>query len=431
MRAGGHLPMSTHNVSLVCSTSDTCTVKCMTPTKVRCKAMEAGQEEPIVSAGSAAVSSVRSDRDAKDAETAFRSGGVPGKGRSSASDRDRFYKKTSRAENGCLLWTAGVSTQGYGKFLLLGKTIPAHRAAWILEHGEVLSPDQFLLHSCDTRRCVEIAHLRVGTHEENMADRKARGRYNTSRGFNNPHARFNDAEVADMRVLIERGVSYQQIAQVYDCTRQYVYLMAAGKVRIQPTTEPSPFVLDRLEREVRAQARRDRVSEITAVVHPTDEIDGEEWRPTRFDGYWVSSLGRVRGRTGVILKPYIDPRGYATVSCGKNNPRDVHVLVCEAWNGPPPAPGMHAAHHNGNPQDNRPDNLRWATPLENIGQDRLRHGTVPRGEKHALAKLTQEKAREIRAQLPGRRGTINRLAREYGVTKTVITNIRDNITWRE
>jgi hypothetical protein len=369
--------------------------------------------------------------DAEDAETAFQPGGVPGRGRSGASDRERFYKKTSRGESGCLLWTAGVSTQGYGKFLLGGKTLPAHRAAWILEYGEMLSPDQFLLHSCDTRLCVEVTHLRVGTHEENMADRKARGRYNTSRGFNNPFARFNDAEVAGMRLLIERGVGYQQIAQVYDCTWQYVRLIAEGKLRSKPTTALSSYVLDRLEQEAKAQARRARAAEITAVVHPEDEIVGEEWRPTQFDGYWVSSLGRVRGRTKVILKLYITARGYAVVHCGKGNPRGVHALVCEAWHGPPPAIGMHAAHYNRNPLDNRPENLRWATPLENVGQDRLRHGTVPRGENHAHAKLTQEKARAIRAQLPGPRGTINRLAREYGVTKTVITNIRDNITWRE
>lgn len=309
----------------------------------------------------------------------------------------------------------------------------AHRAAWLLEYGEVLSPDQFLLHSdvCESRLCVEITHLRVGTHEENMADRKARGHYNTSRGFNNPFARFNDAEVADMRFLVERGVSYQQTAKLYDCTRQYVRLIAGGKLRAKPTTAPSPFVLAKLAQEAKAQARRARVSEITAVVHPEDEIDGEEWRPTQFDGYWVSSLGRVRGRTSVILKLYITVAGYAVVHCGKGNPRGVHALVCEAWNGPPPAAGMHAAHRNGNPLDNRPDNLRWATPLENVGQDRLRHGTMPRGENHANAKLTQEKARAIRAQLPGPRGTINRLAREFGVTKTVITQIRDNVTWRE
>lgn len=389
-------------------------------------------EEPAGITTSAPVPHGRSEAAPEDG-TAFRLRNAGEAGDPRGSDRARFYAKTSRSAGGCLLWTAGRTNRGYGKFVLGGRTMAAHRAAWLLEYGEVLSPDQFVLHSesCESRLCVEITHLRVGTHAENMADRKAQGRYNTSRGFNNPHARFNDAEVAAMRTLIERRVSYEKIAQVYDCTPQYIRLLAGGKVRSKPTTPPSSFVLERLEQESKAEARRARAAEITHVVHPDDEIDGEEWRRTLYEGYWVSSLGRVRGRTGIILKPYIDPRGYATVSCGKNNPRDVHVLVCEAWNGPPAASGMHAAHRNGNPSDNRPDNLRWATPLENIGQDRLRHGTVPRGEKHAHAKLTQEKARAIRAQLPGPRGTINRLAREYGVTKTVITNIRDNITWRE
>ena len=394
--------------------------------------MEAGKEEPAAAdTSSASLSSSRSGKESYGDDTATPAVGLPSTVQTSASDRVRFYAKTSRAASGCLLWTAGVSNKGYGKFVLGGKTMGAHRAAWVLEYGEVLSPNQLLLHSCDTRLCVEIAHLRVGTHEENMADRKARGRYNTSRGFNNPFARFNDAEVADMRLLIERGVSYKQIAEVYDCTWRYVRLIAEGKLRAKATTAPSPFVLAKLEQEAMAQARRARAAEITAIVHPEDAIDGEEWRPTRFDGYWVSSLGRVRGRNKTILKPYVTVPGYAVVHCGKGNPRGVHVLVCEAWHGTPPNAGMHAAHHNGNSLDNRPDNLRWATPLENAGQDRLRHGTVPLGENHVHAKLTQEKARAIRDQLPGPRGTINRLAREYGVTKTSITNVRDNITWRE
>ncbi|WP_223263062.1 HNH endonuclease [Arthrobacter sp. NamB2] len=392
--------------------------------------METGQVKATVSVGPDSVSSTRSGRDAEDCEIAPRSSEIPGANQFSASDRARFYEKTSPAESGCLLWTAGVTTAGYGKFSLHGKTISAHRAAWMLTHGEVLSSDQFVLHSCDTRLCVEITHLRIGTHEENMADRKARGHYNTSRGANNPFARFSDEDVAHIRSMIGRGVDFGDIAGMFECTRGYVRLIAEGKLRSKPTTVPSQHVLANLEQKTKAQARRTRIVEITATIHPEDEIEGEEWRQTRFDGYWVSSLGRVRGRTKTVLKPYITVAGYAVVHCGRSNPKGVHALVCEAWHGPPPAPGMHAAHYNGNPLDNRADNLRWATPLENIGRDRLRHGTVPRGENHANAKLTQEKARAIRAQLPGPRGTIARLAREYGVTKTVITNIRDNVTWR-
>lgn len=389
-------------------------------------------EEPANANTPASDPVTGSDPSLGDGGISFRVPSAGEAGDASGSDRARFYAKTSRSAGGCLLWIAGRTNRGYGKFVLAGRTMGAHRAAWLLEYGEVLAPDQFVLHSesCESRLCVEITHLRVGTHAENMADRKAKGRYNTSRGFGNARARFNDAEIAGMRLLFERGVSYQQIADVYDCTRQYVYLVSTGKARTEPTTAPSPFVLAKLEQQAKAKARRDRAAEIIAVVHPDDAIDGEEWRSTQFDGYWVSSLGRVRGRTKTILKPHITVAGYAVVHCGKGNPKGVHALVCEAWHGQRPAAGMHAAHYNGNSLDNRPENLRWATPLENIGQDRLRHGTMPRGENHAHAKLTQEKAREIRAQLPGPRGTINRLAREYGVTKTAITNVRDNITWR-
>lgn len=138
-------------------------------------------------------------------------------------------------------------------------------------------------------------------------------------------------------------------------------------------------MLERLEREAKTEARRAKAPRINKVVHPEDFIEGEEWRRTPYEGYWVSSVGRVRGSTGVILKPYITPFGYAVVHCGHGNPRSVHPLVCEAWNGPPPATGMHAAHRNGNPSDNTPDNLRWLTPLENIGQAPARHGAQRRG----------------------------------------------------
>lgn len=38
-------------------------------------------------------------------------------------------------------------------------------------------PDGALvLHSCDTRACFAIEHLRLGTHLDNMNDRRARGR---------------------------------------------------------------------------------------------------------------------------------------------------------------------------------------------------------------------------------------------------------------
>jgi hypothetical protein len=428
--------MSAGIASLVCSTSDTCIERAVHAllNEGQVQMMDTRQPEESTPPDAAATGALTPKSDGQLSELALTPDDDdhhPEVQPLRKSDRERFYEKTRPGDGGCLLWTAGKNVNGgYGKFVLHGKTMGAHRVAWFLEHNEILSPDQFLLHSCGVPACVEITHLRIGTHEENMKDRAAHGRYNTSRGTNNPFARFTDLQVAHMRKMIAAGIDHPWIADIFGCSPSYVGLLAKGKLRTRPTSEPSPAVLDKLERHDKAEANRVRLSEIISVVHPDDEIAGEEWRPTAFEGYMVSSLGRVRGRTMKILKPYITVAGYAVVHCGKGNPRGVHSLVCEAWQGPCPSAGMHAAHYNGNPLDNTPSNLRWATPEEN-GQDRVRHGRVPRGVTHRHAKLMPEKAKAIRAQLPGPRGTIARLAREYGVCKTTITNIRDNIIWRE
>jgi hypothetical protein len=50
----------------------------------------------------------------------------------------------------------------------------ASRAVYVATHGD-LSPDIFVLHACDNPPCCNPAHLRPGTHLENMYDRKTRG----------------------------------------------------------------------------------------------------------------------------------------------------------------------------------------------------------------------------------------------------------------
>ncbi|AWY05488.1 HNH endonuclease [Gordonia phage Morrissey] len=53
----------------------------------------------------------------------------------------------------------------------------------------------------------------------------------------------------------------------------------------------------------------------------------------------------------------------------------VHRLVLEAFVGPCPS-GMETRHLNGNPKDNRLENLVWGTSAEN-SQDTKNHGYVP------------------------------------------------------
>jgi len=90
-----------------------------------------------------------------------------------APDIDRFWANTRPIDDGCIVWTAQISTRGYGRFMRIG----AHR--WILGHlrGCPLAPGEFALHSCDNPPCVNPEHLYVGDHAQNMRDmaRRCRG----------------------------------------------------------------------------------------------------------------------------------------------------------------------------------------------------------------------------------------------------------------
>jgi hypothetical protein len=95
----------------------------------------------------------------------------------------------------------------------------------------------------------------------------------------------------------------------------------------------------------------------------------ETWRPAvGFEGYEVSSHGHVRNaRTGHVLKSCRNNRGYfqAFLSIRRRVIRPlVSRLVAEAFIGPCP-PGLHVDHVNGNPADNRAENLEYVTAKEN------------------------------------------------------------------
>lgn len=350
-----------------------------------------------------------------------------------SSDRERFYSKTRRSDMGCLVWTASkVGPNGYGGFRLGGKLMGAHRAAWIIEYGEALTPEQHILHSCDNPLCVDIAHLRVGTRADNAADRVARNRVNVARGEAHHRTRFSDADVAYIRRMVADGVPRADIAAEIGSSYGYISDIVNGRCRTQPSqpSKVTPGMKAILQSRARFEFHQTRLAKITDVIHPDDEIPSEEWRQTAFDGYWVSSLGRVRGRRGTILRPWSTKHGHLAVECGKNGNQSVHALVCEAWHGPKPE-GMWVGHRDGDPKNNVPTNLRWVTPSENSRDTAIHGKTRSTTGEHFNAKLTWPQVRAIRAQFPGPRGTVRRLALQYGVNHTAIIAIRDNKVWRK
>jgi len=71
-------------------------------------------------------------------------------------------------ETGCLNWTGGKTSAGYGKIRRDGKFIGTHRAMYEIFAGPI--PEGLHLdHLCRNRACANVAHLEPVTPQENTA----------------------------------------------------------------------------------------------------------------------------------------------------------------------------------------------------------------------------------------------------------------------
>ena len=78
-----------------------------------------------------------------------------------------------------------------------------------------------------------------------------------------------------------------------------------------------------------------------------------------------------------MLKPGRMNGGHVSVAIGKDNSRTVHSLVLEAFTGPCPT-GCEGRHLNGQPDDNRWENLVWDTRGDNTRDKKYHNGQAGR-----------------------------------------------------
>lgn len=156
---------------------------------------------------------------------------------------DRYWSKVDRSAgpDECWPWTAARLRGGYGMFwdgtyLASGgpHTVSAHR--WMYQHFiRPLTDTECVLHHCDNPPCVNLAHLFIGTHADNAADRQAKGRGGPgggrSPGEANGSARLTSAQVLEMRALYAAGgITHRQLRARFQVSAGLVHAILSRKV---------------------------------------------------------------------------------------------------------------------------------------------------------------------------------------------------------
>lgn len=146
----------------------------------------------------------------------------------------------------CWLWQGGTSLCGYGRFRR-GRAVEGMTAThrWSLEQylGRPILPDMQACHRCDTRLCVNPAHLFEGTQQDNETDKKNKGR--TPRGDRHssrtmPHrvprgsraglAKLTESDIPVIRSRIAKGETQVTVAKTYSVTPTIISRILSRKI---------------------------------------------------------------------------------------------------------------------------------------------------------------------------------------------------------
>ena len=128
--------------------------------------------------------------------------------------------------SGCWEWAHSVWGSGYGRIVDDGRPLRAHRVAYEIANGSIPA-DLLVLHSCDNRRCVNPAHLRLGTHAENMRDRATRNR--TAVGERCHRAKLLEEHVREIKSLHAAGAAISDLAREYGVAYQSIWRIVRGR----------------------------------------------------------------------------------------------------------------------------------------------------------------------------------------------------------
>ena len=141
----------------------------------------------------------------------------------------------------CWVWTGCKNTDGYGRTMRNGKNIGVHRLMFILQFGEI-PKGKLVMHTCDNPPCINPAHLKLGTHDENMQDMTDKGRRARFPGELNPSVKLTHQEVDKIRALVSEGLYAKDIAPLFGVSMATIYHIKNGRIWNRGYDEEVKFI---------------------------------------------------------------------------------------------------------------------------------------------------------------------------------------------
>lgn len=158
----------------------------------------------------------------------------------------------------------------------------------------------------------------------------------------------------------------------------------------------------------------------------------EIWKEASVDGYFVSNFGRLKGRSGKILKLFKSKTNQYLKVCirieGRNSKckcLKIHREVAKAFI-PNPNNLPQINHIDGNKENNSVTNLEWCTDKENtIHAFKLGLSKPIKGSKNVQSKITTEQVKWIREHYIPRDSKFGcrALARQFDMSHKAVSKL--------
>ena len=348
------------------------------------------------------------------------------------SDEERFFSQIHKTP-GCWLWAGATDSYGYGVFrgTVDGVTYTkAHRFSVALHMGKPIAASLVVMHSCDNRRCVNPAHLSIGTTRENVLDKFSKGRGGLCKEVLFPKITLTDAQIqaiaidsrTNTEVAANYGVTAKEIAKIREDT-------------------PNIFMGSALD--------PNRVCGIKGCDAPVSPLGlcSDHWRrcsefgaPTidkPHFGKWVALpamdrlMSQIQQENGCwIWVGSTDKDGYGRIRAkiGSVEIVKAHVLSYVLHTGEIIPKGMVVMHSCDNPRCVNPNHLSVGTYKEN-SLDMFAKGraNVRKGEDAPGALLSRQDVEKILSDAR----PYEQIAADHGVARSTIGSIKQRKSWRD